>query len=92
MSTFRKGALALALFGSAMFLATSSFAVEPDVDSAGGPELPAPRVRPDFQTDDQAGASKLVPQVEVGEAPAVIVPETTEPVPPPDSMPEQSPH
>ena len=83
MSTFRKSALALALFASAMFLATPSFAVEPDVDSSGGPELPAPRDRPDFQTDDQAGASKLVPQVEVGKAPAVIVPEPVEPLPPP---------
>jgi hypothetical protein len=32
-------------------------AVEPDVDSPAGPELPAPRTdRPDFQQDDQAGA------------------------------------
>ena len=85
MSTFRKSALALALLGSTAFFATPSFAVEPDVDSAAGPELPAPRIRPDFQTDDQAGASKLVPQVEL--APTIIVP--AEPVPPPtDYVPE----
>jgi hypothetical protein len=89
MSTLRKSALTLALLGNTLFLTTPSFAVEPDVDSAAGPELPAPRVRPDFQTDDQPGASKLVPQVEVGEAPAVIVPDITEPVPPPpDYVPE----
>ena len=83
MSTLRKSALALALLGNTLFLTTPSLAVEPDTDSAAGPELPAPRVRPDFQTDDQAGASKLMPQVEVGEVPAVIVPDTTEPAPPP---------
>ena len=89
MSILRKCALAIALLGNAAFLATPSFAVEPDVDSAAGPELPAPRTVPDFQKDDQDGASKLVPQVEVGEAPAVIVPDTTEPVPPPpDYVPE----
>ena len=61
MSRSRTTALALAMICSAAFLATPSYAVEPDVDFAGGPELPAPRDRPDFQTDDQAGASKLDP-------------------------------
>ena len=81
MKSLRTTALALAMICSAAFLGTPSYAVEPDVDSAGGPELPAPRDRPDFQTDDQAGASKLVPQAEVGVAPTVIVP--VEPAPPP---------
>jgi len=63
----------LALLGGAAFLPPPTFAVEPDVDSAAGSELPAPRDRPDFQTDDQTGASVLVPQAEV--APEVIVPE-----------------
>jgi hypothetical protein len=57
--TLRSGALALALVGSAALLATPSFAVEPDVDSAAGPELPAPRYsHPDFQFDDQTGAPR----------------------------------
>ena len=55
--TFRSGVFALALVGGAALLATPSLAVEPDVDSAAGPELPAPRYSdPDFQFDDQAGA------------------------------------
>ena len=83
-NTIRNSALALALLGSATFFATPSFAMEPDVDSAAGPELPAPRNRLDFQTDDQPGASKLVPQVEIGIGPTVIVPESeVVPVPPP---------
>ena len=53
----RTTTLALALFGSAAFLSIPAFAVEPDVDSPAGPELPAPRTdRPDFQQDDQTGA------------------------------------
>jgi hypothetical protein len=52
-----KSTAALALLGSALLLGTSAFAVEPDVDSPAGPELPAPRTdRPDFQRDDQTGA------------------------------------
>jgi hypothetical protein len=52
-----KGALALTLFGTVALLGTPTFAVEPDVDSSAGPELPAPRTAdPDFQQDDQAGA------------------------------------
>ena len=55
--TLRSGAFALTLVGGVALLATPSFAVEPDVDSAAGPELPAPRYsHPDFQFDDQAGA------------------------------------
>jgi hypothetical protein len=51
-----KGALALPLLGSVALLGTPTFATEPDVDSPGGPELPAPRTdRPDFQQDDQSG-------------------------------------
>jgi hypothetical protein len=79
MSTLIRTTLALALLGSAAFLSTPSAAVEPDVDSSAGPELPAPRNRLDFQTDDQVGASKLVPQVERA-APEIIIPA---PAPPP---------
>jgi hypothetical protein len=52
-----RGALALTLLGSVTLFGTPTFAVEPDVDSSAGPELPAPRTAdPDFQQDDQAGA------------------------------------
>jgi hypothetical protein len=45
------------LFAGVALLATPALAVEPDVDSPAGPELPAPRTdRPDFQMDDQTGA------------------------------------
>lgn len=45
------------LFASGVLLASPALAVEPDVDSPAGPELPAPRTdRPDFQLDDQTGA------------------------------------
>ena len=47
----RNGAFALALMGSAAFLANPSFAVEPDTDSPAGPELVAPADLPDFQLD-----------------------------------------
>jgi hypothetical protein len=58
-----KGAVVLVL-SSVALLATPTFAVEPDVDSPAGPELPAPRTdRPDFQQDDQPGAL-LDPQAE----------------------------
>ena len=58
-----KGAVALVL-SSVALLATPTFAMEPDVDSPAGPELPAPRTdRPDFQQDNQPGAL-LDPQVE----------------------------
>jgi hypothetical protein len=54
MTRLTKSAL---LFASAALLATPALAVEPDVDSPAGPELPAPRTdRPDFQVDDQTGA------------------------------------
>jgi hypothetical protein len=52
------------LFASVALLATPALAVEPDIDSPAGPELPAPRSdRPDFQLDDQTGAP-LDPMVE----------------------------
>ena len=54
--TLRNSAFALALLGSAALLATPSFAVEPDVDSPAGPELPANRDHPDYAPDDQTGA------------------------------------
>jgi hypothetical protein len=101
MSPVRTTTLALALFGSAAFLATPAFAIEPDVDSPAGPELPAPRTdRPDFQQDDQSGAV-LDPRVE-GADPRppvadVIVPappataDVIVPVPPPDNPTATSP-
>ncbi len=77
-------ALVLTFFGCAAFFASPIFAVEPDTDFSAGPELPAPRSVPGFQTDDQTGASKLVPHVELAE-PEAIVPHAEEvvPVPPP---------
>jgi hypothetical protein len=64
MEKLGKGALALTLVGCLGLLSTPSLAVEPDVDSPAGPELPAPRTdRPDFQQDDQTGAV-LDPEVE----------------------------
>jgi hypothetical protein len=60
----RNSSFALGLLGSAALLPGPSFAVEPDVDSPAGPELPAPRTdRPDFQQDNQPGAL-LDPQAE----------------------------
>jgi hypothetical protein len=57
MSIIRHGAIALVLLGASA-ASTPTFAVEPDVDSPAGPELPAPRTdRPDFQQDDQTGAA-----------------------------------
>jgi hypothetical protein len=45
------------LFAGVALLASPALAVEPDVDSPAGPELPAPRTdRPDFQLDDRTGA------------------------------------
>jgi len=84
MTWFNKGVLALALLGSAVFLPTRTFAVEPDVDSAAGPELPAPRYsHPDFQYDDQAGAPRErdIEGTDAGDAPVVVAPnrDTDEP-------------
>jgi hypothetical protein len=71
--SLRTTSLALALLGSAAFLATPTFAVEPDTDSPAGPELPAPRMdRPDFQRDDQTGA--VVDPREEGADPTPLVP------------------
>ena len=62
--SLRTSTLAVALIAGAAFLALPAFAVEPDVDSPAGPELPAPRTdRPDFQQDDQSGAI-IDPQAE----------------------------
>ena len=77
---------ALAFFGSSALLPSPSFAVEPDVDSPAGPQLPAPRTdRPDFQQDDQGGAlidpetegaDPTPPLVESDEPDVIIVPES----------------
>lgn len=78
-----ESAFALALLGVAV-LAPPAFAVEPDVDSPAGPELPAPRTdRPDFQQDDQAGAV-IDPEAEgadPGVAPDVVIVEPDAPLP-----------
>jgi hypothetical protein len=64
MKQIQQAALALTLVGGLALFSTPSFAVEPDVDSAAGPQLPAPRTSdPDFQQDDQAGAV-IDPEVE----------------------------
>jgi hypothetical protein len=81
MSAFKMSAVALALLGGAV-LTSPSFAVEPDVDSSAGPQLPGPREEPGFQADDPAGAAELVPQDEVVEDPVIIAPDA-EPLPPP---------
>jgi hypothetical protein len=68
---------------SVALLATPALAVEPDVDSPAGPELPAPRTdRPDFQQDDQSGAI-LDPQTEgadPGVVPDVVIVEPATPI------------
>jgi hypothetical protein len=57
MKKIGKGTLALMLVGGLALFSAPSLAVEPDVDSPAGPQLPAPRTdRPDFQQDDQSGA------------------------------------
>ena len=57
MNKIEKFALALSLVGGLALVSTPTLAIEPDVDSPAGPELPAPRTdRPDFQLDDQTGA------------------------------------
>lgn len=76
MKRIGKGAVALTLVGGLALFTTPSFAVEPDVDSSAGPELPAPRTSdPDFQQDDQAGVL-IDPEVEGANPtrPRVIVP------------------
>ncbi|HKA65738.1 MAG TPA: hypothetical protein VKD00_08505 [Methyloceanibacter sp.] len=83
-------AVALLLGASSV---TPALAVEPDVDSPAGPELPAPRYdRPDFQPDDQTGAP-LERDIEgtdrLGAGPEIIVPEDDEVlVVPPPALPE----
>jgi hypothetical protein len=83
---------AVALLLGAASIATPAVAVEPDVDSPAGPELPAPRYdRPDFQYDDQAGAPRErdIEGTEMGAGPEIIVPEDDEVlVVPPPALPE----
>ena len=76
-----RGALALTLLGSVTLLGTPTFAIEPDVDSPAGPELPAPRTdRPDFQQDDQAGAVNDPATDASGVAPDVVIIEPAVPI------------
>ena len=82
--SLRTSTLALALLGSAAFLTTPCFAVEPDVDLPAGAELPAPRTdRPDFQQDDQSGAV-IDPRTE-GADPRPPSADLVVPVPPPEA-------
>jgi hypothetical protein len=85
-TSLRTSTLAFALLGTAAFLAPPSFAVEPDVDSPAGPELPAPRTdRPDFQQDDQTGAV-IDPEAEGAQPrnpPDVVI---VDPEAPPDAV------
>ena len=78
------GVSAVVLCTSLVLFGTPSFAVEPDVDSPAGPELPAPRTdRPDFQQDDQTGAI-IDPESEgadPGVAPDVVIVEPDAPLP-----------
>jgi hypothetical protein len=74
-------------------IATPALAVEPDVDSPAGPELPAPRYdRPDFQPDDQTGAPRerdIEGTDRLGAGPEIIIPEDDEVlVVPPPALPE----
>ena len=67
----QNGTLALALMGSAAFLANPSFAVEPDTDPPDGPELVAPYGDlPDFQLDWACCDDQTVND---GDAPDVVV-------------------
>jgi hypothetical protein len=85
----RTTTLALALFGSAAFLSIPAFAVEPDVDSPAGPELPAPRTdRPDFQQDDQTGAV-IDPREEGADPTPPPRADIIEPAPLPEPMPDR---
>ena len=92
-TSLRTSTLALAFLGSAAFLTPPCFAVEPDVDSPAGAELPAPRTdRPDFQQDDQSGAV-IDPRTEgadPGRELVVPVPppsaDLAVPVPPPENV------
>src|SRR4029453_6169542 len=84
---------AVALLLGAASIATPAFAVEPDVDSPAGPELPAPRYdRPDFQFDDQTGAprGRDIEGTDMGAGPEIIVPEDDDEVllVPPPALPE----
>ena len=86
MNKIGQSTLALTLIGSLALFATPSLAVEPDVDSAAGPELPAPRTSdPDFQQDDQSGAV-IDPEVEGANPsrPHLVVPEAPDTVIVPD--------
>jgi hypothetical protein len=83
---------AVALLLGAASIATPALAVEPDVDSPAGPELPAPRYdRPDFQFDDQAGAPRerdIEGTDRLGAAPEIIIPDDDEVQVPPPALPE----
>jgi len=49
------------LLGSVVLLGTPTFAVEPDVDSPAGPELPASRIdRPESERADPSVAPDVV--------------------------------
>jgi hypothetical protein len=69
-------ACALVFLSGIAMSGTPAFAVEPDVDSPAGPELPAPRSdQPDFQQDDQTGAvvDPKTEGAEPGVAPDIVI-------------------
>lgn len=83
MKKIGRGVLAAAFVVGLAQFPVPSFAVEPDVDSPAGPELPAPRTdRPDFQLDDQTGVP-LDPRAEGADpsppAPDVVIIEPERP-------------
>ena len=88
MRSAKTSIFAVALLAGAS-LATPTFAVEPDVDSPEGPELPAPR--PDFQFDDQAGAPRErdIEGTELGAGAEMMIPEEEDALTvPPPALPE----
>jgi hypothetical protein len=94
MTRDRKTTIAAVALVMGAAMATPALAIEPDVDSPAGPELPAPRYdRPDFQFDDQAGAPRerdIEGTDRLGAAPEIIVPEYEDDVPmvPPPALPQ----
>ena len=77
MMTIRKtrGVVGLMVLGSVVLLGTPTLAVEPDVDSHAGPELPAPRT-------DHAGAvlDPVNEGANPGFAPDVVINEPATPL------------
>jgi hypothetical protein len=83
--------LSFALVASAVFLASSSFALEPESDSPAGPEPPALTYdRPIFLLDDEVRTAldRGVGGTDLRAGPDVIVPEDDMPSVLPPAVPE----